>query len=63
MSSLYRYGHMSDCSRATADWKYCLSMRKLDPEEKREEWIRRRATWWAKRRMEPNSEDVWGTRE
>jgi len=61
-SSLYRFGHMSDCSRALENWKYCLSMRGLEPERRKEEWVRRRAEWWASRRMGPNSEDVWESR-
>ena len=35
----------------------------MHPEEQREAWIRRRAEWWAHRRLEKSSEDVWDLRE
>lgn len=35
----------------------------MHPEEQREAWIRRRAEWWAHRRIEQSSEDVWDIRE
>jgi hypothetical protein len=35
----------------------------MHPEERREAWIRRRAEWWANRRLGRSSEDVWDVRE
>ena len=35
----------------------------MHPEEQREAWIHRRAEWWAHRRIEQSSEDVWDMRE
>lgn len=61
--SYYRTGHMPDCSRQLEDAKFCLSVRHLDAEGKRQAWIQRRAAWWAERRQGPSSEDVWDTRE
>ncbi len=34
----------------------------MHPEERREAWIRRRAEWWANRRLGGCSEDVWDLR-
>jgi hypothetical protein len=62
IKSYYRYGHMSSCSSKLEDFKFCLSLKALHPEEKREAWIRRRAEWWARRRTEKSSEDVWNIR-
>lgn len=38
-------------------------MKVMHPEERREAWIRRRAEWWANRRLGRSSEDVWDIRE
>lgn len=62
MKSLYRYGHMAECGQKLEDLKFCMSNKSLHPEEKYEAWIRRRAEWWAKRRMTRSSEDVWKIR-
>jgi hypothetical protein len=35
----------------------------MHPEERRDAWIRRRAEWWATRRMAKCSEDIWDIRE
>jgi hypothetical protein len=35
----------------------------MHPEERREAWIRRRAEWWANKRVGKSSEDVWDIRE
>ena len=35
----------------------------MHPEERREAWIRRRAEWWAHRRLGKSSEDVWDIRK
>jgi hypothetical protein len=45
------------------DFKFCLTLKALHPEEQREAWIRRRAEWWANRRLSKSSEDVWDIRE
>ena len=39
-----------------------MSLKGLHPEERRDAWIRRRAEWWARRRLEKSSEDVWDIR-
>ena len=62
VKSLYRYGHMAECDRKFADVKFCMSNKSMHPEEKYEVWIRRRAEWWATRRMSKSSEDVWRIR-
>ena len=45
------------------DFKFCLTLKALHPEEQREAWIRRKAEWWANRRITKSSEDVWDIRE
>ncbi|EIN08612.1 hypothetical protein PUNSTDRAFT_120872 [Punctularia strigosozonata HHB-11173 SS5] len=62
LKSLYRYGRTSDCSQKLSDFKFCMSNKGLHPEEKRDAWIRRRAEWWAGRRLAKSSEDVWEVR-
>ncbi|WVQ81368.1 hypothetical protein IAT38_003491 [Cryptococcus sp. DSM 104549] len=62
MRSFYRYGDFHDCTWRLQDFKHCLSLKSEDPEAKRELWIKRRAEWWAKRRVERSSEDVWDLR-
>lgn len=44
------------------DFKYCMSNKSMHPEEKREAWIRRRAEWWAHRRVTKSSEEIWAVR-
>jgi hypothetical protein len=39
-----------------------MSLKSLHPEERREAWIRRQAEWWAQRRLDKSSEDVWDIR-
>lgn len=34
----------------------------MSDEDRREAWIQRRAEWWAARRVERSSEDVWEAR-
>ncbi|KAL5528043.1 hypothetical protein ACEPAF_7179 [Sanghuangporus sanghuang] len=63
LKSLYRYGHQSECSRKYEDFKFCLGLRSLSPEEKRDAWIKRKAEWWATRRLGRSSEDVWDMRK
>ena len=60
--SLYRYGEMATCSPKLEEFKFCMSLKGMHPEEKRDVWIRRRAEWWARRRAQKSSEDVWDAR-
>ena len=53
---------MSVCSQKLEDFKFCLSTKGMHPEERRAAWIRKRAEWWAGRRMGRSSEDVWDAR-
>lgn len=62
MKSLYRYGQMAECGQKLEDFKFCMSSKGLHPQEKHDAWIRRRAEWWARRRMTNSSEDVWEVR-
>jgi hypothetical protein len=62
IKSVYRHGHRPDCSQKSSDWKYCLTIGLLDPEEKRKKWLMHRARWWAERRVGGSSEDVWDIR-
>ncbi|KIY46770.1 hypothetical protein FISHEDRAFT_46610 [Fistulina hepatica ATCC 64428] len=63
LKSLYRYGHRPNCKDKIAEFKFCLSLKwSHEPEERREIWIRRRAEWWAHRRIGRSSEDVWDMR-
>jgi hypothetical protein len=57
--SLYRYGTRADCGSFLEEWKWCLANNSLTPDQKRDAWIRRRAEWWARRRLGRSSEDVW----
>ncbi|KZV88700.1 hypothetical protein EXIGLDRAFT_170984 [Exidia glandulosa HHB12029] len=59
LRSVYRFGERAQCTRLLEDWKWCMSVNRLSAEQKREEWIRRRAQWWARRRLGRSSEDVW----
>ncbi|KAK7692875.1 hypothetical protein QCA50_004510 [Cerrena zonata] len=62
VKSLYRYGRMAECAHKAEDFKFCMSSKGLHPEEKRDAWIRRRAEWWAQRRLTKSSEDIWEIR-
>ncbi|KAI0724259.1 hypothetical protein C8T65DRAFT_704158 [Cerioporus squamosus] len=62
LKSLYRYGEMATCSPKLEEFKFCMSLKGMHPEEKRDVWIRRRAEWWARRRTHKSSEDVWDIR-
>lgn len=62
IKNYYRYGTMRDCSYKWADFKYCMSLKGEDEEEKRKLWIKRKAEWWAGRRVGGSSEDVWNVR-
>ena len=59
---LYRYGELRQSTRQFQDFKYCLSVKSEDEEGRRRLWIQRRAAWWAGRRAEGSSEDVWDIR-
>lgn len=63
LKSLYRHGEMSKCGQKMEDFKFCMANKSLHPEDRRDAWIRRRAEWWAKRRLEKSSEDVWEMRK
>jgi hypothetical protein len=63
IKNVYRFGERSKCDRKFQDFKFCLSTKMMHPEERREAWIRRRAEWWATRRLGKSSEDVWDVRE
>ena len=63
LKSLYRHGEMSKCGQKMEDFKFCMANKSLHPEDRRDVWIRRRAEWWAKRRLEKSSEDVWEMRK
>jgi hypothetical protein len=62
LKSLYRFGHMSNCSEKLEDFKFCMSLKSMHPDEKRDVWIKRRAEWWATRRLDKSSENVWDMR-
>ncbi|KAH8828085.1 hypothetical protein DL96DRAFT_1601645 [Flagelloscypha sp. PMI_526] len=62
VKSIYRYGKRPDCDWHIEEFKKCLTMKLKSPEDRRDIWIQRRAEWWAKRRIEKSSEDVWDAR-
>ncbi|KZS89034.1 hypothetical protein SISNIDRAFT_459269 [Sistotremastrum niveocremeum HHB9708] len=62
MRSLYRYGQVSVCKPKFDEVKFCFSLRSYSPEARRDAWIQRRAEWWARRRLDKSSEDVWDIR-
>lgn len=45
------------------DFKFCMSLKSMEPNAKRDAWIRRRAEWWANRRLGKSSENVWDVRK
>ncbi|KAJ6593990.1 hypothetical protein B0H19DRAFT_1093208 [Mycena capillaripes] len=62
--SMYRYGYLrEDCSEKWAEYKFCMSLKWMGLDERRDAWIRRKAIWWAKRRLGKSSEDVWQVRD
>ncbi|KAF7296120.1 hypothetical protein MKEN_01427200 [Mycena kentingensis (nom. inval.)] len=66
VKSMYRYGHLrEDCSEKLAEYKFCMSLKWMGMDDRRDAWIRRKAIWWAKRRMTvgKSSEDVWEVRD
>ncbi|KAF8806419.1 hypothetical protein BYT27DRAFT_6624159 [Phlegmacium glaucopus] len=64
IKSIYRFGHRTkECDRKYDGFKFCLTLKIMHPEEQRETWIRRRAEWWAHRRLGKSSENVWDIRK
>ncbi|KAF8161171.1 hypothetical protein B0H34DRAFT_369279 [Crassisporium funariophilum] len=63
IKSLYRFGQRPHCDWKFQELKFCLTLKAMHPEEQREAWIRRRAEWWAHRRLAKSSEDVWDLRD
>jgi hypothetical protein len=59
---IYRYGGANDCKPKLEDFKYCLTLKGLSPEERRATWIRKRAEAMATKRLSLSSEDVWTLR-
>jgi hypothetical protein len=62
VKAIYRYGGRPVCGHKLEDFKFCMSIKSMHPEERRDTWIRRRAEWWAHRRMAKSSEDIWDIR-
>ncbi|GAA5889222.1 hypothetical protein JCM6882_000679 [Rhodosporidiobolus microsporus] len=62
IKSVYRHGAPRDCTPKFEDFKFCMSVKGLSEEKKEEVWVRRRAEWWAERRLGKSSEDVWDAR-
>ena len=62
LKSIYRFGEMARCSAKWNEFKFCMSVKGLHPEQRRDVWIRRRAEWWARRRVGLSSENVWEMR-
>ncbi|KAI0051172.1 hypothetical protein FA95DRAFT_1485886 [Auriscalpium vulgare] len=60
--ALYRFGEMAHCTPKFNEFKFCMSVKGLHPEQRRDEWIRHRAEWWARRRVGTSSESVWDVR-
>ena len=62
LRSIYRFGEMARCSGKWNEFKFCMSVKGLHPEQRRDAWIQRRAEWWARRRLGLSSENVWEMR-
>ena len=62
LRSIYRFGEMARCSSKWNEFKFCMSVKGLHPEQRRDAWIQRRAEWWARRRLGLSSENVWEMR-
>ncbi|PKI83323.1 hypothetical protein MVES1_003198 [Malassezia vespertilionis] len=61
--NVYRYGTIADCAPRREDFKFCLTMRELDPEMRRAAWLNRRAEEKAHQRQSVHSsENVWEMR-
>lgn len=60
----YRHGTAADCATRREDFKFCLTLRQLDPEARRAEWLQRRAEIKAEARHGfHSSENVWSLRD
>ncbi|KAI0302483.1 hypothetical protein BC826DRAFT_1089647 [Russula brevipes] len=62
LRTLYRFGETARCSAKWNEFKFCMSIKGLHPEQRRDVWIRHRAEWWARRRLGLSSENVWEMR-
>ncbi|KAK0534206.1 hypothetical protein OC834_001993 [Tilletia horrida] len=63
LNAIYRHGSFSACEDKVDDWKACLTLRGLDPDEKYKAWIQRRAEIAAHKRMgKQSTEDIWSFR-
>ncbi|KDN39240.1 hypothetical protein K437DRAFT_270342 [Tilletiaria anomala UBC 951] len=60
--ALYRYGTFQDCKDKLDDFKFCLTLKGMSNEERRQVWIERRAEQSAAKRLQSSSEDVWDLR-
>ncbi|PWZ00091.1 hypothetical protein BCV70DRAFT_217114 [Testicularia cyperi] len=63
LRSVYRYGGFQDCKEKMDDFKFCLTMKSMSPEEKYDAWIHRKAERTASKRLsQESSENVWDIR-
>jgi hypothetical protein len=62
LKSIYRFGEMAHCTPKWNEFKFCMSIKGLHPEQRRDAWICHRAEWWARRRLGSSSENVWEKR-
>ena len=59
----YRYGEIANCAPRKEDFKFCLTLRSLDPDARRHAYLLRRAEEMAHRRRGfRTSEAVWEMR-
>lgn len=63
VKAVYRYGSAQDCKEKMDDFKFCLTLKSMTPEEKYEAWIQRKAEKTASKRLsDESSENVWEMR-
>ena len=61
---VYRYGTVGDCSPRREDFKFCLTTRELEPAQRRDAWLTRRAEIKAHARQGlRSSETIWTMRQ
>ncbi|WFD29547.1 hypothetical protein MSPP1_000556 [Malassezia sp. CBS 17886] len=61
--NVYRYGTVTDCAAKREDFKFCLTLRELDPDARRRAWLARKAERTAHQRQGyRSSEAVWEIR-
>jgi len=60
--SIYRYGTFQDCREKLEEFKYCLTLKGVSEEERRQLWLKKRAEKSAAKRLQCSSEDVWAIR-